>query len=105
MRNVYLGKRKSLVLAIMLTSATSLPAVAQNAETEPEIEEVIVRGLGGAGTSVAISFESLTVGCPGAETTLFAGTGSGGAARRTRAAAPVWAIACFHGHGMCASSG
>ena len=34
MRNVYLGKRKSLALAVMLTSATSLPAIAQNAESE-----------------------------------------------------------------------
>jgi len=44
MRNVYLGKRKSLALAVMLTSATSLPAIAQNAESETEIEEVIVTG-------------------------------------------------------------
>ncbi|OFE12923.1 hypothetical protein PHACT_07015 [Pseudohongiella acticola] len=39
MRNVYPGKRKSLVLAIMM-AGTALPVAAQ----EPEIEEVVVTG-------------------------------------------------------------
>ena len=50
MRNVYPGKRKSLVLAIMM-AGTALPVAAQ----EPEIEEVVVTGSLIRGTPLDLS--------------------------------------------------